>query len=204
VATDEGHKLLRIMDYVGMLPVKLLLESGVEVARSQVAVLGGGKFGKTVLDALQNCGAQTIALKPAPTRLAEKGMLQKLAACDALVVIEHVSKNLLIGRNAPLSFKKLRKINPGLVVAHIAGNIDHGDLFHSGLAFRPQHIARPGFMSVTTDYVGPRPLIDLHTAGLKLGREMVRARRKGLSASEAEKYALKTGFGQSMSRIKAR
>jgi hypothetical protein len=52
-------------------------------------------------------------------------------------------------------------------------------------------------MSVATDYVGPRPLIDLHTAGLAVGTALTRARRRGLSRSEAEAEVLeRVSFSQ--------
>ena len=45
-------------------------------------------------------------------------------------------------------------------------------------------------MSVGTDYLGPKPLIDLHTAGLKVGHSLHLARRAGLSAFDAEMQVL--------------
>jgi hypothetical protein len=46
-------------------------------------------------------------------------------------------------------------------------------------------------MKVATDYVGPRPVIDLHAAGLKVGEELVRAMRKYENVSIAIKESLK-------------
>ena len=47
-------------------------------------------------------------------------------------------------------------------------------------------------MSVTTAYAGARPMIDLHTAGLVVGAELVRARRAGLRGFDAEMSVLRT------------
>jgi hypothetical protein len=46
-------------------------------------------------------------------------------------------------------------------------------------------------MSVATDYIGPTPLIKLHTAGLKVGESLARARLKGLNGLEAELAVLR-------------
>jgi hypothetical protein len=46
-------------------------------------------------------------------------------------------------------------------------------------------------MSVATDYLGPKPLIGLHTAGLKVGETLARARIQGLSALQAEYATLR-------------
>ena len=46
-------------------------------------------------------------------------------------------------------------------------------------------------MSVATDYLGPKPVIALHTAGLKVGEAMARTRLAGLDPIEAEKKVLR-------------
>jgi len=60
-----------------------------------------------------------------------------------------------------------------------------------GLRCYPDRFALPGHMSVTTDYIGPKPLIDLHAAGLKVGQELARVRAKGLSAPQVESEVLR-------------
>ena len=54
-------------------------------------------------------------------------------------------------------------------------------------------------MSVTTDYVGPKPVIDLHTAGLKVGEMMVRQRQTGVSFIETVEVCLKDNVCQDFS-----
>ena len=56
----------------------------------------------------------------------------------------------------------------------------------------PEIFAAAGSMSVTTDYVGPKPLIDLHAAGLRVGELLTRARQRGLDARAAELAVLET------------
>ena len=69
--------------------------------------------------------------------------------------------------------------------------MDREALESVGFHCHPSKFAPPGFMSVTTDYLGPKPLIDLHTAGLKVGEELAKARGMGLSSQEAERFVLK-------------
>ena len=47
-----------------------------------------------------------------------------------------------------------------------------------------------GYMTVTTEYAGIRPVIELHTAGLKVGQAMVEGLRKYGNAEQAKQYAL--------------
>jgi hypothetical protein len=56
-------------------------------------------------------------------------------------------------------------------------------------------------MSAATDYVGPRALIDLHAAGLRVGQEMLAAKKLGHSATEImqnlpAEFPLAMGFAQ--------
>jgi hypothetical protein len=55
-------------------------------------------------------------------------------------------------------------------------------------------------MTITTAYAGPRPVIDLHAAGLKAGGEVVRARRLGLDISSAIEESVRNGFGLAVER----
>ena len=55
-------------------------------------------------------------------------------------------------------------------------------------------------MSVSLDYLGPKPVIDLQTAGLKVGELLVRARLGGLEVQDAEKEALKNPICQSFGK----
>jgi len=45
-------------------------------------------------------------------------------------------------------------------------------------------------MSVATDYLGPRPLVDLHTAGLKVGQSLSKYKRESGSKTKAESDTL--------------
>jgi hypothetical protein len=113
-----------------------------------------------------------------------------LEEADALVVVEHHSRRELIGAAGEITADELCALNPALVVAHICGGVDRMILEKVGLRCYPDRFAPAGYMSVATDYVGPRPLIDLHTAGLKIGERLAYARRTDLSALQAELLVL--------------
>jgi hypothetical protein len=63
----------------------------------------------------------------------------------------------------------------------------------------PDFVAKPGFMNVTTAYVGPRPVVDLHAGGLKVGEIAVRALRAGCNSDAAEKRVIAEGIGLALS-----
>ena len=167
--------------------IKLLHELDVEVFKSRITILGGGEFAVRVAETLNAAGAETDMLTFATFASGEL----VLAAADALVVVEHHDRRELIGERGPITAPWLKEINPGLVIAHICGGVSQRELELAELRFRPATIAPPGFMSASTAYVGPKPLIELHAAGLAVGQAMAEAVASGLCGIDAEKRALK-------------
>jgi hypothetical protein len=191
LGTNEHHPDLQIFQYVGYLVLKLLFELNIEVFRSRIVVVGGGEFGNAVCNSLRAAGAVASQMRPEHGEsLGQQRVRDLLADCDAIAMVEHHCREMLIGPSGQMTARELRSINPGVVLVHVAGNVDRVDLKAVGVPVRPSRFAPPGYMSVATDYLGPRPLIDLHTAGLKVGEALARARGQGLSASEAEHKVL--------------
>jgi hypothetical protein len=177
LGTDEHHPALDTFGYIGQVALKLLHELDIEVFGSRIVILGGGEFARRAQETLDAAGAQCEMLAPGAS-------MDILASADALVVLEHHDRRDL------LDSRKLKEINPGLAVAHICGGVSQRGLEEAGLRFRPETIAPAGFMSASTAYVGPKPLIELHAAGLAVGQAMADAVAAGLRGLAAEKRAL--------------
>jgi hypothetical protein len=105
---------------------------------------------------------------------------------DAVVIAEHRDNRVLLDGNTLADF--LVRQRPEII--HICGCID-------GLMKEkhPANNAPFGVMTVTTDYLGPKPVIDLHAAGLKAGEVVARSRLAGLSCDEAVRRAEQSGYG---------
>lgn len=181
IGTCETDERLRIFEYLGAVALKLLFETGIEVVRSRVAVIGSDPFGSAIRAALAAAGAVLVA--PDATFL------------DALVVAEHRDSACLVG---PQGVDPYVLASNGTRLVHICGAVDEGALAEAGLPKHPAHSAQFGTMTVTTDYSGPRPVIDLHTAGLKVGEIAVRERKAGADVREAVAAAVKSGLGLAM------
>jgi hypothetical protein len=120
----------------------------------------------------------------------EKTVKEWIKEIDAIIFVEYTHQEMLLGSKGELSIKELLCLNPGISLVHICGCIQRDEVDEADIPFLPQKSATPGFMSVTTDYVGLRPIIDLHTAGLKVGEAMARGRRKFPTLNEAKQFAL--------------
>ncbi len=191
LGTNESVPELATMSYLGPVAMRLLFECGIEVVRCRLVIIGGGAFGLALIQSLLELAAEVRQIDPFEgARLDTPETRSVIAEADALVVAEHRDRRPLLGPEGHLDGRMLATLNPGLAVVHIAGEVDQADLVAAGLTLAPQHFARAGYMSVTTAYVGARPLIDLHLGGLKVGELLARARRRGLAPTDAEAEAL--------------
>jgi hypothetical protein len=190
LGTNETHPRLQIFRYVGLTALKLLLDREIEVFQSNILVVGSGHFGHETTQVLWENGANVFHLEPNekwdPTSTSAEDFLK---CADAVVLVEHEYSNQLLGGEKGLSLELIKENN--MDVIHICGFVDYNELANEGISVFPKKEVPFGVMKVATDYVGPRSVIDLHAAGLKVGEELVRAMRKYDNVTTAIKTALK-------------
>ncbi|WCB46378.1 hypothetical protein [Nitratidesulfovibrio vulgaris] len=166
LGTNERDPQLRTFRSVGLLAVKLLLEQGLEILGCHVALLGKGHFADEARTCLESLGAQvTVADTPCALPCDDAGH----APLDAAICIEHMRHDLLlVGQGGVLDTS--RPLPVGLTIVHICGLADPEAARAAGCAMHPECPAAPGVMSFTTAHLGPKPVIDLHAAGLRVGQ----------------------------------
>jgi hypothetical protein len=191
VGTCETHPVLRIFDYLGMVAVKLLLEVEIEVVRARIALVASDPFGEAIKVCLTGLGAEVVLI-PLP-ELGSEWTLPDPEKLDALLLAEHRSYRNLVGENGGIPAAWVERV--GSPVIHICGNVDTEALARVGTTKHPARQVTPGFMTVTTDYCGPRPVIDLHAGGLKVGELLARARKAGMTRRQANAVVAATGLG---------
>lgn len=187
LGTNEYDSRLDIIHYVGMVALKLLMEQGLEIYHSDIALISSGKYEKEITDVLEKNGAAVHTYDPV-LKCCKNDFYDTLDHADAVIVAEQDTSELLIAEEGALLDAKLfRKIK---YLIHIVGNLDYGSLRKYGIIKFPAKEVSPGYMTVTTDYVGIKPVIDLHTAGLKVGQAMVEGLRRRYSLEQVRKYTL--------------
>ena len=192
LGTNENHPVLLIFHYIGHLALKLLLTMDIELFKSKIVVIGGGEFGRHIVEVLRSIGAVVEQIQAERDKHRHHRRMEMFADCDAVIIANHHNHQPLIGHNGLFSPAELHKINPGLSFVHISGYVDRKALIEFGFRCVPDHFAQPGYMSVTTDELGPRPLIELHSAGLKVGEMMARESLSGRRGLEVELSVLDT------------
>lgn len=192
LGTNEREPRLSLFTYVGYLAVKLAFELEIEVYRSKVVIVGSGVFGESCVSAFDKLEAdiEYIDLSTSGNSLEAESAKSALRDADLVVLTEHHSSVCLIGSGGQITVDELLMLSPHLSIIHIAGNINREEIDSAAVPCVPRKSAAPGHMSVTTDYLGPKPVIALHTAGLKVGEAMARPRLAGLNPVETEKKVL--------------
>ena len=203
LGTNERAVGLDLFTYVGYLAVKLAFELEIEIYRSKVVVVGSNPFGESSVKAFNKLEANIKYIDlSVGASLATESAKSTFRNADLVVLVEHHSPVCLIGSEGQMTVDELLALSPHVSIVHIAGNINREEIDSAAIPCFPQKSAAPGHMSVTTDYLGPKPVIVLHAAGLKVGEAMARARLAGLDPIETKKRVLRDlplamGFGPS-------
>lgn len=192
VATNEHHPRVATFKAVGMLALKLLLERRCEVAGLEVLVVGSDPFGQACSDVLTAVGAGVTLLDPQAS-WPNDAAVSAFERADAVVVVEHRYQGELLGSlTASLVDLLARR---GIPLVHICGAVDAEYLSTHSIQKHPAQPVAHGFMTVTTAYVGVKPVVDLHTAGLHVASIVARERQKGGSIDVAISMAVASGYG---------
>ena len=190
IGVNEGRRGADTFKFCGTLAIKLILETGLECCDNHIAVVSKDQFGRVILQVLRKNGANTILLP----NLNSKQSRKVLCKCDALVLADY-SSELLIGQGGQISWNVLRHLAPGITVVQICG-VARCDENSEGITCYPNRELEPYHMSHTLSYLGPKPVINLNIAGLKVGELATRALQAKLSPEEAIQITIKSGFGQ--------
>jgi hypothetical protein len=180
MGTDENHSRYRIFSFAGPLCLKMLFELEIEVYKNRLVIASGDRFGPAILRALESLGADAYLVE----NLSSPPNRAVLQGADAVIVADFASDDIFIGRGGHISAEELYAYSPGLSVLQFAGRVRVDELAALGIPFYPKDSVNSHQMAETFAYLGPRPVIELHAAGLKVGEVMCRLRGAGMCMEE--------------------
>jgi hypothetical protein len=173
-----------------------LLQLGVEVVDATLLVAGDGPAYAKVARGLAQAGARVLVAAPegagritlygghkVGNSLGDTAARGRLAEADAIVLCPSRPDERTVAPGAWIDAAELAAAAPHLAVVGLSGELDRRGLAAAGLRTWPGP-ADPAPLELL-----PQPLIDLHTAGLKVGEALTRARRRGSSPLAAEQLA---------------
>lgn len=188
MATDEDYPGLKVFDFCGNLCIKMLFELEIEVHKSKIVIVSRDKFGRVIEKYLKANGAEVYLVED----LNSEANRRYLADSDALVVADYRDDAVFVGaENAQISAKELIGLSKKVSVIQFTGDVDVDELDRYGITHYPLKRTGRLRMGMTFADIGPRPVIDLHCAGLKVGEVMAKARLSGKNVEETKKLALK-------------
>lgn len=170
LGTNEDFPGLDVFNYSGWLCLKMLFDAQVEVHKSRVLVVGG-KFARVIEKLIARAGGSVRLYADLRGVGAEE-----LARADALVVADYQRGDVIVGPGGDVTADDLARANRGLTVVQFAGRVDARGLAERGVAVFPGTELGAHRMALTLAGIGPRPVVELHAAGLKVGEVAVRER----------------------------
>lgn len=212
LGTNEQHHALKILDYIGPLCIKILLEAELEIVRSKIVIVGSNKFVKNIVKTLATSGADVLCATDFDSRLIgelggmkignslkEERAQEHMKNCDALFINTYPDQGTVIGKNADISPTQLSELSPETVIVQFNGLIERESLEGHSFTVLPHEEPERGHMGWTLAHLGPKPVIALNCAGLKVGELLARGRLKGLSYEAAKGKALRNSICQDFS-----
>ena len=196
IATNENHPHLMTFKSVGLLALKLLLEQSCEILGTSILVIGSAPFGINCSDVLVQLGAKVILFDPTsnlPLSIDDTTLNQ----IDAVVIVEHRSYQEILGKSTPNICEYLSTSQ--IPVVHICGVIDYSFFKYLNILKYPVSEVAAGYMTVTTSYLGFKPVIDLHAVGLHVASLVSRQRKNGCDIKSSLLNAINSGYGQNLS-----
>lgn len=195
LGTDESAPPLLMDPYAGILAVRNLMDMGLEVYHSRVVLIGQNRFGRRIHDYLNQVGGDCIWFTDNADDLGLEASIKPIAelgawwaahgtVVDAIMLAELVSGDTIIGADGWITPQDIARINPSVNIGLLAGVVDAPALDASNLAYHPRTLAPAHYMTAQLYDIGPRPIMELYAAGLKVGELKARARRSGLSIAD--------------------
>ena len=173
--TNERNPAVGVFDFLGVMAVKLLVDAGVAVQHSHLALLCDNPFRDYLEATLRSCGA-TVTTLTAAADLAE------LAVQDAVVVACTPTGEPNV-RGEHLSVLADRM--PGVVVAQFYGDVDRKAAAELEVDVWPILAPLPGHMGVLPSDIGPEPIVRLQAGGLKVGQVLLTPRAERTDSERA-------------------
>ena len=188
-----------------------LLELGLETVGCRYLFVGDGSVFAKVMAFLSRAGAEVLAVtgeaddsirasggQKVARNLREAPAWEALQTADALFTFDPLRERDFISSTGELTPEELAQLAPAISVVNYSGNVDRAGLQAVGINCFPRHDPGGGHSANTIGEILPAPVVELHTAGLKVGQIMARARSEGRSYLEAEQAAVGSGLGEDL------
>ncbi|MCB9294261.1 MAG: hypothetical protein H6559_14240 [Lewinellaceae bacterium] len=155
--TWENHPSIKVFESCGNLILKMCFNAGFEIFQNRILIISEDEFGRVAREIFLKAGADEVYLV-AP--YSKSKIIQK--AWDFILLADYSTKIDFFHNTSPLL------LNTGGIV-HLSGILNYQELKKAGFFVYPNQDGYAQKMSKTLDFLGPKMVINLHAAGLKVG-----------------------------------
>jgi len=188
LGTNENECGLNLYNATGMMALKMLFDSGISIYNDYILIISECPTGNFIANTFRH---NKLKFYLSDLSIESKEFVNSnLDKFDAIIIAEHIKKDVILGENGFIDIKILLEKNPNVLINHIFGNIDTELIKKNNLCLYPKQIATYGYMSYSLDNIDSRAVIELMQTGLKVGEIMSNYRQK-LSYSKTIKKSLK-------------
>jgi hypothetical protein len=173
--TWENHPSIRVFENVGPLAIKMAFEAGYEVFDNNIIVWSDDDFGLEIEKSFLRLGANKVV------KLNNlNDLLDNMHDVDFIFIADyHEQRNYF---KQVFDLERMSKINSSFGIVHLYGNLSKSDLEkYNSITLHPYIDGFAHRMTYTLGYLGLKPIINLQTAGLKVGEYLVKNIESNLS-----------------------
>lgn len=182
--TNESHSRLKTLSYLGYTALYLLLKKKLTPMSAKVLLIGSDAFSESISRILKKNNYRFTRIS-----VEEKSNIS-IGNYNCIIIAEHSNSKKIIGINGLFNWEQ---ISGSQYIVHFAGSID---MPSEKMNLYPENIAPFGYMSITTDYIDPTAVFDLHCAGLKVAEGMLKANDLGLKGQEYKNLIENSFYGK--------
>lgn len=177
-AVHEQSPKLDIFKYVAYIIIKIVLELGFELYRTRLLIVSRDKFGTVISDTLSQVGASTSLVEKLDSRNAQ--LIE--ARFDAVILADYSPESEK--EKIVLDSLLIKKVTYDPLLIHLAGEVNYQNMKDKGVRCFPEKDGYTQRMSETFSYLGIRPIIELHTAGLAAAQMVLTEKPEKKSLNE--------------------
>lgn len=167
--TWENHPSLKIFDYCTHLMLKLIFEAGYEINGNKIIVFSSDHYGVLLQKACLSLGASSVIITSDSEKvMADIDNTDFIFFCD----YNNCTKLIVDSSQSAFNLHEIYRRNNSVGIIHLTGNIDNEFVKRGGLSIYPDKKGESQRMTHTLAYLGPRPILMLQAAGLKVGEEL--------------------------------
>jgi uncharacterized protein YnzC (UPF0291/DUF896 family) len=163
LGTNEQYPL-DILSYCGNLCIHMMHQAKIDIPRSRILIVSNDKFRLILQKKLKQVGLFAKSIKS--LKNISKNYLQSF---NVLIISDYTNNHIIIGSGGDISPQDIAKINPSLHIIQFAGINDVQEILKHNIHIYPETNIQSHRMAITLSELGPKPIIELHTLGLKVG-----------------------------------